>query len=231
MPITKATQNVITPSIVTTDTRQTITGEKVIQALYESTSTTPLTLGTGTKTLTIGTGLSWSAGRQVRVKRTSSISYMSGTVTSYDSATGIMVFNATLNIGTGTFSDWTIFQDLGTAVPALRITSNDSGNAFVVEDSTNPDSSPTVITNSGNLILGGTSMSPGMASKLYANNQTYINYQNFKYSSTSSGLVSGRGAINLYNLNPTGISGTELDYRSVSPYYFSSNTDPVVKLT
>lgn len=232
MPITKATQNVITPSIVTTDTRQTITSEKVIQCLYDTTSTTSLTIGTGSKTLTVGTGLSWVAGRVATIRNgTYTTRFMTGSVTSYDSTTGVMVVNVTtVGTGTGTFASWNVTQDSSTALPALRITSNDSGNAFVVEDSTNPDSSPTVITNSGNLILGGTSMPPGMASKLYANNQTYINYQNFKYSSTSSGLVSGRGAINLYNLNPTGISGTELDYRSVSPYYFSSNTDPVVNV-
>lgn len=146
----------VPPNVVTTDTRQTITGEKVIQALYESTSTTPLTLGTGTKTLTIGTGLSWSAGRQVRVKRTSSISYMSGTVTSYDSATGIMVFNATISLGTGTFSDWTISQESGTSVPALRITANDNSAVLLVEDSTNPDSTPFTISSTGRVGIGVT---------------------------------------------------------------------------
>lgn len=233
MPITKATQNVITPNIVTTDTRQTITGEKVIQCLYDTTSTTSLTIGLGSKTLTVGTGLTWVAGRVATIRNGTSVTrFMTGSVTSYDSATGVMVVDVTtVGSGTGTYTSWVVTQSSTTAVPALRITSNDTANAFVVEDSTNPDSSPTVITNSGNLILGGTSIPPGMTSKLYTNNQTYINYQNFKYSPTSSGLVSGRGAINLSTqFPPLAISGTELDYRSLSPYSFASSTDPVVNV-
>lgn len=47
MPITKATQNVITPNIVTTDTTQTITGIKTISANSASTALTITQTGTG----------------------------------------------------------------------------------------------------------------------------------------------------------------------------------------
>ena len=92
MPITKATQSVITPNIVTTDTRQTITGEKIIECLYDTTSTTSLTVGSGSKTLTVGTGLTWVAGRVATIRNgTSTTRFMTGSVTSYAPATGAMV--------------------------------------------------------------------------------------------------------------------------------------------
>lgn len=157
MPITKATQSVITPSIVTTDTRQTITGEKVIQCLYETSSTTSLTIGTGSKTLTVGTGLNWIAGRVATIRNgTSTTRFMTGSVTSYDSTTGVMVVNVTtVGSGTGTYTSWVVTQDSSTALPALRITSNDSANAFIVEDSTNPDSTPFSILGDGSVRMAG----------------------------------------------------------------------------
>jgi hypothetical protein len=49
--------------------------------------------------------------------------------------------------------------DTSTSVAALRITQNGSGEAFRVEDSTNPDSSPFVITADGLLGIGTTDFS------------------------------------------------------------------------
>jgi hypothetical protein len=158
MPITKATQNVITTNIVTTDTQQTITSEKVIQVLYDTTSTTSLTIGLGSKTLTVGTDLNWVAGRSVTIRNgTSTTRFMTGSVTSYNYSTGVMVVNVTsVGSGTGTYTSWVVTQNSSTALPALRITSNDSGaNAFVVEDTTNPDASPFSISSIGNVKVGG----------------------------------------------------------------------------
>jgi len=47
-----------------------------------------------------------------------------------------------------------------TSVPALRITQTGSGNALLVEDDANPDSTPVVINNSGQLVIGATT-APG----------------------------------------------------------------------
>jgi hypothetical protein len=41
-----------------------------------------------------------------------------------------------------------------TSTDLLRITQNGSGNAFVVEDSTNPDSTPFVVKSDGNVGIG-----------------------------------------------------------------------------
>ena len=46
---------------------------------------------------------------------------------------------------------------VNSATDALRITQTGAGNALVVEDSTNPDSTPFVITGDGNLVYGATS--------------------------------------------------------------------------
>jgi hypothetical protein len=148
----------VPPNVVTTDTRQTITGEKVIQALYDTTSTTSITVSTGTKTLTVGTGLNWTNGRAVSIKAViSPLTWnMRGSVTSYDSSTGVMVVNVTSTNGAlfVSYSDWTITQLSTTAVPALRITSSDSSPAFLVEDSTNPDSTPFTISSTGKVGIG-----------------------------------------------------------------------------
>jgi len=46
-----------------------------------------------------------------------------------------------------------------TSVDLVRITQTGAGNAFVVEDSTNPDSTPFVVSNAGNVAIGITSPS------------------------------------------------------------------------
>jgi hypothetical protein len=211
MALTKATQSVITPNIATTDTRQTITGEKVIQALYSTSSTTSLTIGTGSKTLTVGTGLTWVAGRDVFITNGSTRS-MSGSVTSYDPITGVMVANiTTTGGGTGTYASWTVTQQTGTALPALRITSNDVASAFVVEDSANPDLTPFSVSSSGNVNVGNSctitsNCSVGGNLSVVSNASVNGNLRLLNPSSstgwfavTGGGNTSGRGFNNIIN--------------------------------
>jgi hypothetical protein len=54
----------------------------------------------------------------------------------------------------------------------VRLTQTGTGNAFVVEDSANPDSTPFVITNSGRVKIGTTSDSP-YSSNIYSISSTY----------------------------------------------------------
>jgi hypothetical protein len=68
------------------------------------------------------------------------------------------------NVGIGTSSPSSKLEVSGSAVisatdntnAALRITQLGSGNALLVEDSTNPDATPFVISNSGEVVVGGT---------------------------------------------------------------------------
>ena len=57
--------------------------------------------------------------------------------------------------GSIAYNDWIITQFSG-AVPALRITSNDTAPAFIVEDSTNPDTTPFTISSTGRVGIGVT---------------------------------------------------------------------------
>jgi hypothetical protein len=74
------------------------------------TSTTTLTVGTGSRTLTIQTGKNLTAGMWVGIARTSDgTTWMSGSITSYNSGTGQLVVNCQRSAGSGAFSAWTIW--------------------------------------------------------------------------------------------------------------------------
>ena len=226
MPITKATQSVITPSIVTTDTRQTITGEKIIECLYDTTSTTSLTVGSGSKTLTVGTGLTWVAGRVATIRNgTSTTRFMTGSVTSYAPATGAMVVNVTtVGSGTGTYASWVVTQSSTTALPALRITSNDTGaNAFVVEDSTNPDSTPFAILADGSVrMTGGTNTG---SSQVSIGSQANW-YGSFGLPYNNSIII---GDTNGIAINPITFTGGSRSVKKL--LYLSGSTNGAVSLT
>ncbi len=75
--------------------------------LYKSTSTTTLSIATGTKTLTIGTGLAFTVGQDVLIYNSSS-NYMYGTITTYDSVSGVMIVSVYKIGGTGTYAAWSV---------------------------------------------------------------------------------------------------------------------------
>lgn len=76
---------------------------------YNANSTTSLTIGTGSKSLTVETGRGFAVGQALLIASTASpTNYMGGQVTSYDSGTGALVFNATASNGSGTLAAWTI---------------------------------------------------------------------------------------------------------------------------
>jgi len=75
--------------------------------LYATTSTTSLTIALGSQSLTVGTGLAYTVGQQIIIAYDGT-HLMTGSVTSYNSATGAMVANITSITGTGTYSSWTM---------------------------------------------------------------------------------------------------------------------------
>jgi hypothetical protein len=84
-------------------------GGKLNSFSTNSTSTTSLAVGTGSKSLTVTTGKSYVTGMYIRVVSTSTpTNYMQGTVTSYNSGTGALVFTSEIIGGTGTIASWTI---------------------------------------------------------------------------------------------------------------------------
>lgn len=65
-----------------------------------------------------------------------------------------------------TLSNGNVFSAVQTvsvnsASPALRVTQTGSGHSLLVEDSTNPDTTPFVITNTGSTVIGGLSPASG----------------------------------------------------------------------
>ena len=111
--------------------------------------------------------------------------------------TDVQAYDAdtTKNDLTNTFTDNQIISVTDTAA-ALRITQLGTGNALLVEDSTNPDSTPFVIDNSGNTVVGYTTTIPS------------VNYLGtattplFEVQGTSSSLSSA----GLYNWSSSNIS-------------------------
>jgi len=70
----------------------------------------------------------------------------------FDGTTGKLIQNSAVTIA----DDGTTIISTSSTSDALRITQTGSGNALVVEDSANPDSTPFVINNDGRLIAGTT---------------------------------------------------------------------------
>jgi hypothetical protein len=79
-----------------------------------ATSSSSMLIGTGEKTLTIETGLTVTVGRNLTVIY-DGYNYIAGTVTSYNSGTGVLVVDSTYSTGSGTYTSWVIDFD---ALPA-----------------------------------------------------------------------------------------------------------------
>jgi hypothetical protein len=85
-----------------------------------------------------------------------------------------------------TFTGNNVFS-VNSSFAAVRITQTGTGEAFVVEDSTNPDSTPFTITNSGNVQIGTNSSSNSLNTIL-------------EISSTSKGFLPPRMSTTFRNL-------------------------------
>lgn len=87
-------------------------GSAATSAGWKSTSTTSMALTAGSKTLTIEASKQFSAGTDIKVKRTSAptTSYAHTTVSTYNSGTGELTFTLASDriTGSGTYTDWTV---------------------------------------------------------------------------------------------------------------------------
>lgn len=88
---------------------------------FSGTSTTSLAIGTGAKTLTTQTGLGFAAGSSVKIAETANpaTNSMSGTVTSYNTTTGVMVVSVSSVQGSGTIAALTISLSASTGVTTV----------------------------------------------------------------------------------------------------------------
>jgi hypothetical protein len=74
---------------------------------YSTTSSTSLSIAAGSHTLTVGLGLAYSIGQTVIIAFDAS-NLMTGTVTAYNSGSGIMTVNVTTITGGGTYAVWSV---------------------------------------------------------------------------------------------------------------------------
>lgn len=83
-------------------------------ASWATSSSTSVLIGSGSKTFTVASGLTITAGDTALALHDVD-HYMSGTVTSYAGTT--LVLNITITIGAGTFTSWSITEDITVAAP------------------------------------------------------------------------------------------------------------------
>lgn len=87
-------------------------GSASTAAGWSATSTTSMALTSGSKTLTIQTAKQFTAGTNIKVKRTAAptTTYAHTTVDTYNSGTGELTFTLASDeiVGSGTYTDWTI---------------------------------------------------------------------------------------------------------------------------
>lgn len=83
-------------------------------------SSSNVSVGTGAKSFTATTGRSWAPGMFLLAYRTTDVTqFVSGTVTSYDEATGALVIDSTDSGGSGSYTNWTITLS-GKSAPTSR---------------------------------------------------------------------------------------------------------------
>ncbi|HNQ21300.1 MAG TPA: right-handed parallel beta-helix repeat-containing protein, partial [Bacteroidales bacterium] len=85
-------------------------------------STTSVLIATGATSFTIPLNMDgYDVGNVIKIEYTTDpTQYMTGTVTSYNSATGALVVNVTVTAGAGTYNNWTIYTENSTP-PATNI--------------------------------------------------------------------------------------------------------------
>jgi hypothetical protein len=91
-----------------------------------------------------------------------------------------------------------------TSTDLLRVTQTGTGNAFVVEDDTNPDSSPFVITSGGSVGIG----TPTPSAKLQVSGNTLINGSLTATTTQTNSLIIQNPYVPTGSTDPTGTVGT-----------------------
>jgi hypothetical protein len=129
--------------------------------------------------------------------------------------TGNTVFTQNISVTGGTGINWISGN---TSTDLLRVTQTGIGNAFVIEDSTNPDTTPFIINSEGTTNIGSTNVytdSSNVAAKLQVSNGVF--------GGSLSGLVSSTTAI--IQANTTNSLGLLSPNANQSTLYFGTPSD------
>jgi hypothetical protein len=160
--------------------------------------------------ITDGSGvLSWSTAASGDVYGPASAT--DNAVARYDGTTGKIIQNSAVTIA----DDGATVIAVNSASDGLRITQIGAGNALVVEDSANPDASPTVITASGQVVIGSTTALTygGFSGSLQINSASQTSLQLSGWQTTSSAppqFVFARSASGTVGTNGAVVSGSDL---------------------
>lgn len=122
--------------------------------------------------------------------------------------------------------------DTSNTIPALRITQRGTGNALVVEDSTSPDATPTIIDAAGNVAIGAADSN---GNKLRVNGSAQFSSVLSTVISASSILLNGQSigqavAVFLFGSGEVLYSGTKdinayISYFDGTDWFYSGNSD------
>ena len=165
---------------------------------YLTTSTTSNAITNGAKTFTVQTGLSYIPTQDITVVYDNS-NHMHGTVTSYDSGTGIIVIDVAQHTGSGTYTAWTINVGGLTSINGALLSANN------LNDVANASTS---LTNLGGVstdrqVLSGTGLTGG-------GDLTTDRTLSVVFGSTSTTSCSGNDSRLSDSRTPTGTAGGAL---------------------
>lgn len=164
-----------TPSVVLTDGTRTITGPQVISVDSADPALRVTQAGTGPALVVEDAanpdatplvvdnegflGLNTVPTRNLHVHRSTSgivTTRMTSNTRSFDIALDDSTGVATLAASVGVASTSPVSIDVSSTTAALRVTQTGAGDSLLIEDSSNPDSSPIVINADGQLVVGAT---------------------------------------------------------------------------
>lgn len=186
-------------------------------ASQSDTSSSSLLIGTGSKSFTTSGFYEWATGMYVLAASAANpANLMYGQVTSWTTATNVLVVNVLSVGGSGTYADWTVslagppnlstlpaIISVTSTSAALRVTQLGTGDALLIEDSTNPDSTPIVVDQNGNMVNGTTAARVTLSGitpqeQVHGTTDSLANISISRWSANTSpaflGLAKSRGA-------------------------------------
>lgn len=186
---------------VGTSTNQIATTQFTIQNRgdrYLTTSTSSNSIGNGVKTFNVQTGLSYTPTQDITIVYNAA-NHMHGTVTSYDSSTGVLVVDVSQHSGSGTYTSWTINVGGLTSIAGALISSNNLSDVASASTSlTNLGGVPT-----GRQVIAGTGLTGG--GDLSVDRTLYVNF-----GTTSTTVCAGNDSRLSDSRTPTGSAGGAL---------------------
>jgi hypothetical protein len=105
----------------------------------------------------VGNQIDWLAALDVTALNVTTVDTTNLEVTNIKAKDGTASITLADSTGIATFSNATVISTTDNTNAALRITQLGTGNALLVEDSSNPDSTPFVIDAGGKVVIGNTS--------------------------------------------------------------------------